>query len=402
MSRIVSGDVGSGKSAVAYFALTYSAFSNKQSAYMCPTEILATQQYNSFNSIATKMGIKCALLTSSTKSAERKALLDGLKSGQIQVVFGTHSLISKDVEYKSLSLAVIDEQHRFGVSARAELENKGAHDVLTLTATPIPRTLALTLYDDIDVSSVYKREDAKTSIKTKIISDQKLDDLIVYLSKECSSGKQAFVVCPTIKDCEGLDIYSVDKFVAEYSQKLGNLTASILHGKMSATDKKEAMEQFSLGEIDLLVATSLVEVGIDTKASIIAILNADRFGLASLHQLRGRVGRDGSEAYCFLHTKSTGATALERLFALENIDDGLMLAEKDLEMRGSGDFLGTKQKGVTTSPYFCLPSSIKVLLRAKEMAKDQNYDNLTAIMEDLFGADYSNFEEKLKSVTLNS
>ena len=402
MSRIVSGDVGSGKSIVAYFALTYSALSSKQSAYMCPTEILATQQFYAYKKLADKLGISCALLTSSTKTSDRKAILSALKSGEIAVVFGTHSLVSKDVEYNSLSLAVIDEQHKFGVSCRAELENKGATDILTLTATPIPRTLALTLYDDIDVSSIYKRAIAKTNISTKIVPEHKLDGLIEYIVKECNEGKQAFIVCPTIKDCEGLDIYSVDKFVAEYSQKLGNLTTSILHGKMSATDKKEAMEQFSLGKIDLLVATSLVEVGIDTRASIIAILNADRFGLASLHQLRGRVGRDGREAYCFLHTKSTGPTALERLLALENINDGLLLAEKDMEMRGSGDFLGTRQKGITLSPYFNLPSNFKVLMKAKEMSSNPSYDGLTQIMSDLFGADYTSFEDKLKSVTLNS
>ena len=162
------------------------------------------------------------------------------------------------------------------------------------------------------------------------------------------------------------------------------------------------MEEFSAGKTQVLVATSLVEVGIDTKASIIAVLNADRFGLASLHQLRGRVGRDGSQAYCFLHVKTAGATALERLLAMENIDDGLMLAEKDLEMRGAGDFLGTKQKGVTLSPYFNLPSNVKVLMKAKEMSKGSRYDGLTTIMSDLFGADYSDFENKLKSVTLNS
>ena len=402
MSRIVSGDVGSGKSVVAFFALTFGAYHGKQTAYMCPTEILATQQFNSYKRIADKLGIKCALLTSSTKSAERKEILNGLKDGTVQVIFGTHSLVSKDVVYNHLSIAAIDEQHRFGVSARAELENKGATDVLTLTATPIPRTLALTLYEDIDVSSIYKRENAKTSIATKIVPDHKLDDLICYINKECAGGKQAFIVCPTIKDSEGIDLYSVDKFCNDYFDKFGNLTTSILHGKMSAAEKSSSMEQFASGKTDLLVATSLVEVGIDTKASIIAILNSDRFGLASLHQLRGRVGRDGKEAYCFLHIKTAGATALERLLALENIDDGLMLAEKDLEMRGSGDFLGTRQKGVTLSPYFNLPSTIKGLMQAKELANDQSYDDLTVLMQDLFGADYSNFEDKLKTVTLNS
>ncbi|MBO5983336.1 MAG: hypothetical protein J6Q06_05680, partial [Clostridia bacterium] len=240
-------------------------------------------------------------------------------------------------------------------------------------------------------------------ISTKILSDQKLDGLVEYVKIQCNeNSKQAFFVCPTIKDSDGLDIYSVENFYSTYSKQFGNLNTSILHGRMSNADKNAVMTSFSKGEIDILFATSLIEVGIDTKASIIAILNADRFGLASLHQLRGRVGRDGLPAYCFLHTKSLGANALDRLVAMENFDDGLMLAEKDLEMRGAGDFLGTKQKGITSSPYFKLPSSAKVLLRAKEMSKDTKYDKLTEVMSNLFGADYSDFENSLKSVTLNS
>ena len=403
MSRIVSGDVGSGKSVVAYYALAFASKSNKQSAYMCPTEILATQQYEKFKKIADNLNIDVALLTSSTKIVERRSILERLKTGEISVIFGTQSIVSKDVEYCNLSLAIIDEQHKFGVSCRAELENKGADDVLTLTATPIPRTLALTLYDDIDVSSIYKREAAKTNISTKILSEQKLDGLVGYVVEQCKNNKkQAFFVCPTIKDSDGLDIYSVERFFATYNNQFANLNTSILHGRMSNADKNDVMTSFINGETDVLLATSLIEVGIDTKASIIVILNADRFGLASLHQLRGRVGRDGLPAYCFLHTKSLSANALDRLVAMENFDDGLMLAEKDLEMRGAGDFLGTRQKGVTCSPYFKLPSNVKVLIRAKEMSTDTRYDQLTILMKDLFGADYSDFENRLKSVTLNS
>ncbi len=402
MSRIVSGDVGSGKSIVAYFALIFVALSKKQSAYMCPTEILATQQYYYFKKIADKIGINVQLLTSSSKVSERKEILKNLKSGQIDVIFGTNSLVGKDVEYNNLSLAVIDEQHKFGVSCRAELENKGAQDVLTLTATPIPRTLALTLYDDIDVSTITKRESARSNITTKIVPEHKFDDLISYIVNECKSGKQGFMVCPTIKDSDGLDLYSLDKFVKEYANIFSTLNVSILHGKLKPLEKSTAMEEFSTGKTDLLIATSLIEVGIDTKASIIAVLNADRFGLASLHQLRGRVGRDGNPAYCFLHTKSSGESALERLIALENIDNGLMLAEKDLEMRGAGDFLGTKQKGLTLSPYFKLPTNAKILLKAKEISNYSEYDELIEIMSNLFQADYTVFEEKLKSITLNS
>ena len=403
MSRIISGDVGSGKSVVAYYAMVFAALSGKQSAYMCPTEILATQQYDKFKQIADKLNISVALLTSSTRSADRRKILSGLKTGELKAIFGTQSLVSKEVEYSNLSIGIIDEQHRFGVSCRAELENKGATDVLTLTATPIPRTLALTLYDDIDVSSIYKRAEATTNISTKIVSEQKLDDLVKYVVKQCEDcNKQAFFVCPTIKDSDGLDLYSVEKFYESYLDKFRNLSVSILHGKMSNADKTAVMNEYAKGNIHIILATSLIEVGIDTKASIMVILNADRFGLASLHQLRGRVGRDGMPAYCFLHTKSTGAIALERLVAMENIDDGLILAEKDLEMRGTGEFLGTKQKGAMSSPYFKLPTNTRVLMRAKEMAKDSAFDDITNVMRELFGADYSNFENELKHVTLNS
>lgn len=403
MSRIVYGDVGSGKSVVAYFALTKSFDGGKQSAYMCPTEILAKQQYDNFLPIANKLEMNVALLTSSTHYADRKEILRGLSSGDIDAVFGTQSLVGGEVNYKSLSLAVIDEQHKFGVSCRTQIEEKGACDILTLTATPIPRTLALTVYDDIDVSKIEKREEARTHIQTKIISDAKLDDMLSYIARECESGKQAFIICPTIKDCEGKDLYSISQFKDEYISKFSNLTASILHGKMSDEEKREVMENFSSGKISVLIATSLVEVGIDTKASIIAILNADRFGLASLHQLRGRVGRDGSQAYCFLHTKATTDRALNRLLAMTNFDDGSLLAEKDLEMRGAGDVLGARQSGSTATPYFKLPLTYSVLKSAKKLLASNNDGKIiSARFSEIFNADYEEFVHALETVTLNS
>lgn len=403
MSRIVYGDVGSGKSVVAYFALAKSFDGGKQSAYMCPTEILAKQQYDNFLPIANKLGMKVALLTSSTHYADRKEILRGLSSGDIDAVFGTQSLVGGEVNYKSLSLAVIDEQHKFGVSCRTQIEEKGACDILTLTATPIPRTLALTVYDDIDVSKIEKREEARTHIQTKIISDAKLDDMLSYIARECESGKQAFIICPTIKDCEGKDLYSISQFKDEYISKFSNLTTSILHGKMSDEEKREVMENFSSGKISVLIATSLIEVGIDTKASIIAILNADRFGLASLHQLRGRVGRDGSQAYCFLHTKATSDRALDRLLAMTNFDDGSLLAEKDLEMRGAGDVLGARQSGSTATPYFKLPLTYSVLKSAKKLLASNNDGKIiSSCFSEIFNADYEEFVHALETVTLNS
>ncbi|MCQ2602856.1 MAG: DNA helicase RecG, partial [Clostridia bacterium] len=340
------------------------------------------------------------LLTASTSSANKKEILKGIENGDIQAVFGTQSVIGESVNYHDLTLAVADEQHKFGVRERAKLEDKGANDILTLTATPIPRTLSLTIYDDIDVSSIEKRESAKTNITTKTVSDNKLADLLFYIKKECESGKQAFIVCPSIKDSEGVEIYSIEQFKKDYLQIFGNLNCSILTGKMSPDEKNQAMQDFAEGKTRLMVATSVIEVGIDTKASIIAVLNADRFGLASLHQLRGRIGRDGSPAYCFLHYKHFSEKGYERLSSLEKISDGLLLAEKDLDMRGAGDILGARQSGVSVSPWLGLPLNFNVLTKAKQI----EHDNPESVYEftKALGADYSAFVDNLQSVTLNS
>lgn len=405
MSRIVSGDVGSGKTAVAYAAIYFAASAGYQSAYMCPTEILARQQYRKFNDFAKKCGVRAALLTSSTPTAERKEILSGLKSGDIDVIFGTQSLVGKSVDYHVLTLGIIDEQHRFGVGCRAELENKGACDILTLTATPIPRTLALTVYNKIAVSSIKKRESATTNISTRIVDDSKLLEMLKYIKGECENGKQAFIVCSTINDSEGFEAYSLNRFQKDYFAFFDNLTVSILHGRMTSECKNCAMNDFSEGRVDVLAATSLIEVGIDTKASIIAILNADRFGLASLHQLRGRVGRDGSSAYCFLHAKSPGEKAFLRLKALETISDGALLAEEDLKMRGAGELLGAKQSGATLSPILSLPLTFNSFVEARQIADNIQQSGDTAdfnSFSELFDADYQAFIDSLNSVTLNS
>lgn len=400
MSRIISGDVGSGKSLAAYAAIYYACSAGYQAAYMAPTEILAAQQFHKFSKIAETLDIKCSLLTSSTTGIERQTALHGLANGEIDAVFGTQSVIGADVKYKNLSLAVIDEQHKFGVSDRARIEDKGACDVLTLTATPIPRTLALTVYDDIAVSRIEKREDAATHIITKIVSDDRLDDLLKYVDGECLKDNQAFIVCPSIRDNEGLEVYSIEQFVKENIRIFDNLAVSILTGKTKANEKTEAMTAFQDGKTQLMLATSVIEVGIDTAANIIVVMNSERFGLASLHQLRGRVGRDGSSAYCFLHTKQPTERALERLTALENISDGNLLAEKDLDMRGAGEMLGTSQSGKTLSPYLKLPINAAVLKEARRIANDEQ--GAVAEFSKLTNGDYSQFIEKIQNVTLNS
>ena len=368
MSRIVSGDVGSGKTIVAFFAMWLAHLAGVQSALMVPTEILALQHAEKFEKIAAKLGIKFALLTSSTKQAERKNILAGLLDGSIDCVIGTQSIIGEDVVYKNLSVAIIDEQHKFGVNDRAKLEAKGAKDVLSLKATPIPRSMALTFYEDIKISHIEKRASAKTNVATILTYDLKY--AVSQIVKSAEEGKQAFIVCPAIEDSEGFESYSIESFVKEFSRDFGNLNLSILHGKLSNEEKEQRISDFYSGKTQVLIATSVIEVGIDTKASEILIVNADRFGLASLHQLRGRVGRDGSPANCYLHSGKSTDSAKQRLDTLVKSNDGQYLAEVDFSMRGAGDFLGTKQSGASLTPIFGLKMNADTLMYAKRYAAE--------------------------------
>ncbi len=402
MSRIVSGDVGSGKTAVAFFAMYLASFSHRQCALMTPTEILAKQHAEKFAPLAKLLGINFALLTSSTSTSEKKRILSELKDGGIDCVIGTNSVVGNEVEYKDLALAIIDEQHRFGVNDRAKLEKKGAADVLSLTATPIPRSMALTFYDDIAISRIEKRADAKTSVKTTVTSD--IDFALKSIVASLKDGKQAFIVCPSIVDAEGNDLMSIESFLRDFGRYFKDFECSVMHGKLSNEEKESAMKDFSSGKTRLLIATTVIEVGIDTKASEILILNADRFGLASLHQLRGRVGRDGSPANCILYSSNKGEKAIERLFTLEKSNDGQYLAEVDFAMRGAGDFIGTNQSGISLTPIFGLQMNGEVLGNAKSYA-----DTLSSLsLNELLALTHcsrtkvDDFVEKISKVTINS
>lgn len=402
MSRIVSGDVGSGKTAVAFFAMCLASFSHRQCALMAPTEILAKQHAEKFAPLAKLLGINFALLTSSTSTSERKRILSELKDGEIDCIIGTNSVVGDEVEYKDLALAIIDEQHRFGVNDRAKLEKKGAADVLSLTATPIPRSMALTFYDDIAISRIEKRADAKTSVKTTVTSD--IAFALKSIVASLKDGKQAFIVCPSIVDAEGNDLMSIESFLRDFGGYFENFECSVMHGKLTNEEKESAMKDFSSGKTRLLIATTVIEVGIDTKASEILILNADRFGLASLHQLRGRVGRDGSPANCILYSSNKGEKAIERLSTLEKSNDGQYLAEVDFAMRGAGDFIGTKQSGISLTPIFGLQMNGEVLGNAKSYA-----DTLSSLsLNELLALTHcsrtkvDDFVEKISKVTINS
>lgn len=404
MSRIINGDVGSGKTAVAFFAACCAASAGHQCAIIAPTEILARQHAEKFAQIARAFHINCAYLSGSTSSAERKNILSGLKSGEISCVIGTHALVSDDVEYKNLSLAVIDEQHRFGVNDRSKLEKKGACDILSLTATPIPRSLALTFYKDIAISAILKREGAKTDVKTRVISD--VNAAVKHIVNECETQeKQAFIVCPAIKDAEGYEIYSVESFSKEFALIFENTEVAILHGKLSDEQKNNTMLDFASGKIKILIATSVIEVGVDTKASEMLILNADRFGLASLHQLRGRIGRDGREAHCYLHCANNDESSALRLDTLCKSNDGQYLAEVDFAMRGAGELIGVKQSGTSQTPVFGLRMNARILKNAKEYADNELvgfslYELLALTRRSRTQAE--EFMEIVNKVTLNS
>lgn len=403
MSAIVSGDVGSGKTAVAFYAMLKAAMSGRQSALMVPTEILAAQHASAFEAIAKKFGVNYCLLKSSMSALERRRCEDGLFDGSIMCAIGTQALLSESVKFKDLALAVIDEQHRFGVGERNMLEKKGAEDVLSLTATPIPRSMALTFYEDIDVIRIEKRADAKTNIQTSVVRD--IDQAVDSICDAAKAGRQAFIVCPAIKDAEGYDIMSIESFMRDMSSRFKGINLAVLHGKLSAQQKSDEMLAFAEGRTQVLVATSVVEVGIDTLAGDILILNADRFGLASLHQLRGRVGRDGREAHCYLHTATASESALERLDAMCGISDGIELAELDFGVRGAGDILGLRQSGSSYTPIFGLRLNAAALLDGKQYAQSRlmglslrEVISLTRRSEQRV----RDFVDKLRDVTLNS
>jgi ATP-dependent DNA helicase RecG len=328
MSRLLQGDVGSGKTVVAAAALLHSVSAGKQGVLMAPTEILAEQHHRTLTGLLEPFGIRCDLLVGSVKGARRKAILAAAASGETQVLVGTHALIQEGVELADLGLAITDEQHRFGVEQRATLRAKGLHPhILAMTATPIPRTLAMTIYGDLDVSSI---------------------DPYGVVRDEVGKGRQAFVICPVIEDSEVSDMRSV---LAEHEELQNavfpDLQVGLLHGRMKAAEKDRILTAFRNGEFHVLVATSVVEVGIDVpNATVMVIRDAHRFGLAQLHQFRGRVGRGGDQAFCVLLSASQGDDARERLEALTATENGFELAEEDLRLRGPGEFWGTRQSGL--------------------------------------------------------
>ncbi len=346
-NHLLVGDVGSGKTIVALLCMIFAVKNGYQTALMAPTEILATQHYNTAKEYFGKSGLNIELLTSSTPVKEKNRIQKAVKSGEVDMLIGTHAVIGDKVEFANLKFIVIDELHKFGVRQKSKLETKSyGVDTLVMSATPIPRMLAISIYGDVKISQLEPRQDRSSNISTYIIGDEKLGGLYNFVKERVACGEQAYIVCPLVEDSEGMEIYSAKTLYDELkNDQLKDVKLGLLYGKMKQQDKNDIMQAFYDGDIDVLIATSIVEVGIDSKrASCIAVLNSDRFGLAGLHQLRGRVGRvEGQKAYCFLHTSSK--TEKERLVAIRDNTDGMAIAEIDGEIRGYGDFFGFNQSG---------------------------------------------------------
>ncbi len=377
MNRLLEGDVGSGKTIVSFAAMYFNYLSGYQSALMAPTEILATQHYNNMLKIF-KDKLKIRLLIGSLTKKEKLKIYDELSRGEIDIIIGTHALIQDDVNYYNLGLVITDEQHRFGVNQRANLKNKGTRcDVLYMSATPIPRTFALTIYGDMDISIIKEMPKGREKVNTIVKKDEEIEDVLNIMYEELKNKHQIYVVAPSIEEDDTSDITSVNELKEKMVKAFKNYKIAVLHGKMASNLKDEIMLKFKNKEIDILISTTVIEVGVDVPdASLMVIFDANHFGLSTLHQLRGRVGRSDIKSTCVLISK----TETERLKILETTSDGFKIAEEDFKLRGSGDLFGTKQSGDMTFKIANLREDFKILeyanIDAKEFWKNKNEDLL--------------------------
>lgn len=373
MSRLVQGDVGSGKTLVAFMAAISAIESGHQVCLMAPTEILAEQHIKNAQKIFEPLGIRVAILSGKTKNKDRAEILEKLLIGEINLLIGTHALIEDDVQFKSLALVIIDEQHRFGVEQRAKLKRKGfSPHFLVMTATPIPRTLAMTVYGDLDVSVVDELPPGRSPIQTRAIFESKRPEAIQFMMQQIDRGRQAYLVYPLVEESEKIDLKNaIDEF-DKLKKQFPNVRMGLLHGRMKAQEKDEVMNQFRSGELQILVSTTVIEVGVDVpNANLMMIEHSERFGLSQLHQLRGRVGRGQHKSFCILIMgHAVSLEARERTAMMEKTSDGFKIAEFDLELRGPGEFLGTKQSGLAGFQMAHLVRDVKILMEAREAAFD--------------------------------
>ena len=349
MNRLLQGDVGSGKTVVAMCAAYKAVKCGYQAAIMAPTAILATQHLENFQRILEELDIKCELLISGISKKKKEQLLERLANGEIDILIGTHAIIEENVVFKNLGLVVTDEQHRFGVRQRSKIAEKGKNpDVLVMTATPIPRTLALILYGDLDISIIDELPPNRKKIETFAVNKKMTERVNGFIEKQIKEGRQAYIVCPLVEENEELDLKSVEELYEAYQKEIfPHHRVEYIHGKMRPKQKDEIMQRFKAGGIDILISTTVIEVGVDVpNSNIMVIENAERFGLAQLHQLRGRVGRGDYQSYCVLKYEGRSETLRERMKVMCSTNDGFVISEKDLELRGSGDFFGTMQHGL--------------------------------------------------------
>lgn len=372
MNRLLQGDVGSGKTVVAAIGLYAVITAGYQGAMMAPTEILAEQHAASLHDWLSPLGIRMALLTGSTKTKARRILLEQLQNGEIDLLIGTHALIQPDVEFKKLGLVITDEQHRFGVEQRRVLRDKGMNpDVLFMTATPIPRTLAITAFGEMDVSIIDEMPAGRKEIETHWVKKELFDQIIKRMVVELQAGRQAYVICPLIEESDKLDVQNAVEVYEQLSSIFHQkYKVGLMHGRLHSSEKDEVMRAFSDGEVQVLVSTTVVEVGVNVpNATFMVIYDAERFGLAQLHQLRGRVGRGSEQSYCILLADPKSEEGKERMTSMTETNDGFKLAEKDLELRGAGDFFGRKQSGMPEFKMADLVHDYRALETARQDAE---------------------------------
>lgn len=409
MNRLVQGDVGSGKTVVALLALAECVFNGYQGALMAPTEILAQQHYESFTETFEDIGINVELLTGSVTKKQKEGILQRARDGEIDILIGTHALIEDNVEFKNIGLVITDEQHRFGVRQRGKLSSKGeSPDILVMTATPIPRTLALILYGDLDISIIDELPPGRQPIETIAVEKKKRDKVYNSLvRREVDKGRQVYIVCPLVEESETLDITSATETAEEIKRDFfPDLRVGLLHGKMKPSEKDAIMTAFKNHELDILVSTTVIEVGVNVPNSTLMIIeNAERFGLAQLHQLRGRVGRGKHQSYCVLIYGSNSEVCRKRMSIMEETNDGFKISEKDLEIRGPGEFFGTMQHGVPELKVANLFKHMKILKTVQQEARIIIGEDPTLDFKEYRGLKReieSKFKDKIeKDITMN-
>ena len=396
VNRLLQGDVGSGKTVVSMILLLYMVENSYQGVLMAPTEILATQHYVSIKETFESLGVSVALLTGSFKGKTKEKLLDNIKNNNINIIIGTHALIEENVQFNQLGLIVIDEQHRFGVLQRKKLRDKGVlSNLLVMSATPIPRSLALSIYGDLDISIINELPPGRKPIRTKWINNS-IDSQVMYnfIAQKLSQGKQAYFVAPLIEDSDKLSLKSVNELYNEVFSIFPKYKIGVLHGRIKSAEKDEIMKKFKSKELDILVSTTVIEVGVDVpNATIMVIDSAERFGLSALHQLRGRVGRGSDQSYCFMISYTDNAISKSRLTVMESTNDGFKIAEEDLKLRKAGEIFGVKQSGLSDLKFIDIVHDVKTIKLVKDTCEEYLKENLGVINNKFLEID---IEEKFK------